>query len=223
MCLRSQSTHTLVDEYDKITWIGNLLGGKPGKWWSSFGLTTKDKAPAHRRDLEAFWEQLRLCFEKRRLPFEDELEFINFEQGGSDIASFNAQFRQLSAGINWSREKFEAAFYLSKLSGHYVNHLRSSPPMPESAEAMMASTSLADPRFMSLVTDSRKKGASSFPFRDNSNSQPVLVSKPERRCFECHQPGHLRPQCPLLRGKSRVGSFPPNKNTSQGKGPATRQ
>ena len=53
-------------------------------------------------------------------PFEDELEFISFDQGGSEIALFNAQFRQLSAGINWSREQFEAAFYLSKLSVHYV-------------------------------------------------------------------------------------------------------
>ena len=93
--------------------------------------------------------------------------------------------------------------------------------MLESVEAMMASTSLADPRFMSLVTDSRKKGRSSFPFRNNS--QPVSVSKHERKCFECNQPDHLRPQCPLLRGKSRVGSFSTNKITGQGKGSATRQ
>ena len=55
-----------------------------------------------------------------------------------------------------SREQFEAAFYLSKLSLHYVNHLRSSPPMPESVEDMMASKSLADPRFMYLVFEEER-------------------------------------------------------------------
>ena len=46
---------TKVDEYDTITWIGNLLGGKPGKWWIRFALERKETAPEFRSNLERFW------------------------------------------------------------------------------------------------------------------------------------------------------------------------
>jgi hypothetical protein len=70
-----------------------------------------------------------------------------FELG---IFEFNTKFRQLAACIDWSRDKLEAALYLSKLNQTYVRHLRSFPPMTRTVDSLMDSTSLFDPSFLNL-------------------------------------------------------------------------
>ena len=208
-----QSTVGMLD-YDKITWVGNLLGGNPAKWWSSIANLRMDQAPLHRTNLESFWSQLRSCFGRRKFPFEEELEFLALSQGETDIAEFNSKFRQLAACVDWSRERLESALYLSKLNPTFIRHLKSTPPMPKDIELLMDSTSLFDPSF--LVSNKQPVGR--FP-----HPQKMVVAKPERVCFGCNQPGHIRPFCPLQRNKPR---FTPSNSPGAlgpGKGPATRQ
>jgi hypothetical protein len=74
------------DDYDIISWIGNLFGGKAGKWWSRLGLLRKNQAPGHR---DEFWSKLRHVFGQRKLTFSDELDLFNFKQVKMTIDEFN--------------------------------------------------------------------------------------------------------------------------------------
>ena len=76
-------------EVDKITFIGNLLTGNPGKWWASFGRLTGTGAPLHRVSLDAFWTQLNHYFGSRKLPLEDEIELLGLSQGRLSIGVRN--------------------------------------------------------------------------------------------------------------------------------------
>lgn len=104
-----------ADDYDIISLIGNLFGGKTGKWWLRLGLLRKNQAPGHRCNLNEFWSELRHVFGERKFPFSDELDLFNFKQEKMTISEFNVQFRQMASYMDWSREKLEAALYLSSL------------------------------------------------------------------------------------------------------------
>ena len=40
-----------MDDYDLISKIGSLLIGHPARWWSGFGLLSREKAPVYRLNL----------------------------------------------------------------------------------------------------------------------------------------------------------------------------
>lgn len=182
-----------VDDYDLISWIGNLFGGKAGKWWSRLGILRKDQAPEHRRDLESFWVELRHVFGERKLPFTDELDLFNLRQDKLTIAEFNSQFRQLASCVDWSREKLEAALYLSKLNSYFVGQSKISPPIPTNVIKMMEKTELADPQFMPILAQSSGGAESS-----RRVVQMGSVRKLKPRCQNCDKVGHIKPNCPLL-------------------------
>ena len=219
-------------EVDKITFIGNLLTGNPGKWWASFGRLTGVGAPSHRVSVDAFWAQLDHYFGSRKLPLEDEIELLGLTQSRLSIGEFNTKFRQLAACIDWDREKILAAIYLKNLNPVYIAHLKSSPPMPTDVESLMNSCALFDPSFLNVVGPGRlvnNPGRSSekeaVGFKE---AAPRVVTSgryeaPTRRCYECHEPGHVRSFCPLLADKRSKGpQASGSEDLGPGKVPATR-
>jgi hypothetical protein len=184
MWLASRQSSQDLDDFDKISWIGNLLGGNPGIWWSSIANLRKEHARQQRTCLEVLWLQTMNCFGRRRMPFEEELRLLDFSQDNLGIFEFNTKFSQLAACIDWSRDKLEAALYLSKLNQTYVRHLRSFTPMPRTVDSLMDSTSLFDPSFLNLG-----KGLPAEK-RVVSRDYPIKVRKPEVIRFQSKRPGH---------------------------------
>ena len=133
----NENSSELMDDYDKIGWIGQFLTGHPARWWATFGLEERDNAPPQRLSLVLFWEQMNSYYGIQKKPFENELTLLRLQQGDGDIAKFNRKFRQLSASIDWSKEKLEAALYMSKLNETFINHLKSTPPLPRNIDALM--------------------------------------------------------------------------------------
>lgn len=214
-----------VDDFDRITKIGSLLIGHPARWWSSFGLLSREKAPVYRTNLLEFWKNMDSYYGVKKMPFEDEMALLNLTQRTRDISAFNLKFRQLSANIDWTKEKLEAALYLSKLNDMFITHMKSSPPLPETVAGMMDSTSLYDPRFMAMIRNS--SGVAPQQRVSHTKTEDIRVSKRESGCFHCHNVGHIRSNCPMLKSKSSVATSGNNGGNNglagQGKGPATRQ
>lgn len=125
-----------------------------------------------------FWSELRHVFGERKLPFSDELDLFNFKQDKMTISEFNAQSRQLASCVDWSREKLEAALYLSKLNSYFVGHIKNSPLILKNVNKMMESTELADPQFMPF--SGQTSGAVELSKRIVHIGS---IEKPEPRCY----------------------------------------
>ena len=204
---------------DKINFIGHLLDGPVREWWDQYvnASSSIQGSSDVLSDLNLFWELLDDNFGVKHMPFENEVEFIHFEQGSMGIKEFNLKFQRYAilSGFN---PKALICLYISKLNDTYLTYVKT-PPMPEDVEGMMRKAAFFDPSFLSST---RKRTVSqSLFFKPRSNVSPALpTSTGQRFCDFCKRSGHTRESCYKLKKPDSIPPF--TKFSEKGKDGATR-
>lgn len=188
----------------KVIYIGSLLEGPAQSWFNSIQSGTSDESLKILNDIEAFWESMACHFAVRHSELQERLEFLDFAQGKWSVAEYAIRFRQLASTITFNDDSLRAIF-IRNLNAKAKDTLKNQPDIPLTLDGVIARCVNLDNNFLG---DSDRV-VRTYSNRDSSwagqytQVAAVSSSNPPRSnliCNYCHEPGHIKKDCPILNG-----------------------
>ncbi|KAH9154680.1 hypothetical protein LEN26_003371 [Aphanomyces euteiches] len=204
LCIRKESI--------KVAFAMSHLKGRAEAWAYSLRMGNPNCFPT----LEDFASQLKKAFLPPNSDFRNRSRFLNAAQGKQTIREFVHELRYLYASMNDERSLPESTRVTVFMNGLNKGPARTElfrryPETFDEAVSIALSEDFSQNLARASASDSMDMDISSMgqiPQRDQAG-QP----SPDKRCYECKQPGHFARNCPR-RSDSRRRDMSPRRSQS---------